>query len=602
MGAHPLRNSGDWLESLERRSLLSVSFAPGVHYSVGNEPLSVAFGDLNSDGKPDMVVANYRDSTISVFLNQGNGKFGKPTTIKVGRFPSWVSIADLGNGKPDIITADAGDEDVDVLIGNGDGTFQPPQSYGTGQGPSQIVVADVNGDNKPDLVVLDYGGAGVSVLLGNGDGTFQNAQNYSVGYEPNGIAVADVTGDSKPDIVVASYGTSAIDILPGNGNGTFQQQTTIPISGKPADLAIGDLTGNGKQDIVFTISSANEVGVLLGNGNGTFQAEQDFPTGPFPETVAIADFNGDGKPDLVVADENEQAIGILLGNGDGTFAKQVPFPAGASPTGIAIADINGDGKLDIAVTNDDFTNSGIGSLGGVHVLINKSPSPTTGSPSLAPSIAKTTLPSAVVAGGTSHGSVTVDVSNTGTATETGAFTTKVFASADGQIDSASFLLGTTTSRAPIRAGSKAAISVLIKSIPATMVGQYTLFAQETSAANIITASAAGPALTAAAPFISLVPTLTDVTAAGLVKYSIMNQGNITPTAKSTVTLLASPTASESGAASVFSQGIVLPLLPGKSKLFVMHLTKAELAVTAGALSFYLKVTDPTGNTQTSTLG
>src|SRR5260370_20006342 len=103
------------------------TFQPHVDYPVGIGPYSVAVGDLNGDGKLDLVVANYPSVfTVSVLLGNGDGTFKPQVTYPVGRQPISVAVADLnGDGKLDLAVADFTDGFVSVLLGNGDGTFQP---------------------------------------------------------------------------------------------------------------------------------------------------------------------------------------------------------------------------------------------------------------------------------------------------------------------------------------------------------------------------------------------------------------------------------------------------------------------------------------------
>lgn len=121
---------------------LPLFLTPALYDSNGWAPQSLAVGDLNNDGKPDLVVANLC--------------------------------------APDC----TGNSTVGVLLGNGDGTFQLAVSYDSGGiGAVSVAIADVNGDHKPDLIVADCGevltecqptvNSTVAILIGNGDGTFQ---------------------------------------------------------------------------------------------------------------------------------------------------------------------------------------------------------------------------------------------------------------------------------------------------------------------------------------------------------------------------------------------------------------------------------------------
>ena len=344
------------------------TFATGA----GSKPYSITVADLNGDGKPDLIVANRGGNNVGVLLGNGNGTFQAQQTFSTGTgsYPESVAVADVnGDGKPDLIVANFAGDNVGVLLGNGNGTFQAQQTFSTGAGsrPTSVAVADVNGDGKPDLIVANYGdnygGNTVGVLLGNGNGTFQAQQTFSTGAgsRPFSVAVADVNGDGKPDLIVANFNGNNVGVLLGNGNGTFQAQQTFATGSAPFPVVVADVNGDGKPDLIVANRIGNNVGVLLGNGNGSFAAQQTFATGSRPFSVAVADVNGDGKPDLIVANYGTANVGVLLGNGNGTFQAQQTFSTGASssPFSVAVADVNGDGKPDLVVANYDFNSVGV---------------------------------------------------------------------------------------------------------------------------------------------------------------------------------------------------------------------------------------------------
>ncbi len=147
--------------------------APFLSFDAGSHPYSVAIGDLNGDGKPDLAVANASSNTVSVLLGNGNGTFGAKTDYGTGSYPYSVAIGDLsGDGKPDLAVANNYSNTVSVLLGNGYGTFGVKTDYGTGSGPNSVAIGDLNGEGKPDLAVENHLSITVSVLLGKGIGTF----------------------------------------------------------------------------------------------------------------------------------------------------------------------------------------------------------------------------------------------------------------------------------------------------------------------------------------------------------------------------------------------------------------------------------------------
>src|ERR1019366_2024334 len=125
-----------------------------------------------------------------------------------------------GDGKPDLVVLEWQPDRVGVLLGNGDGTFQTAFQYAAGGSPSSIAVGDFNGDGKLDLALANGSNANnpsgtVSVVLGNGDGTFQTAVNYGLGTnaDPQCVAVGDFNGDSKPDLAVVNYASTNVAVL-----------------------------------------------------------------------------------------------------------------------------------------------------------------------------------------------------------------------------------------------------------------------------------------------------------------------------------------------------------------------------------------------------
>ena len=357
------------VEPLERRCLLSGGLAFGSLATYSTDwSTGVATGDLNGDGRQDIVAPNtHSGDTINVFLNEGGGVFGAPIVVNMSNSTTTVSqpfaavIADFnGDGKMDIATCNF-DGTVSVVFGNGSGTtWSTPQIYQAGSGPDAIIAPALYRSGvavAPDIYVLNRYDGDITHLINNGFGTFSEdpANPIVMGGSssgPNGMASGDFFGDNpapgtNPDLVTANSSSDSLSILLSGS--TTPETITLPTGSHPFDVVTGDFNGDGYSDLAFTLSGADEVGVMLSNGPaGTFQPMQTFATGTNPLSLVAGDFNGDGKLDLVVGNQTDGSITPLGGNGDGTFTvNPAVSTGGVLPYSVVATDLNGDGKLDI---------------------------------------------------------------------------------------------------------------------------------------------------------------------------------------------------------------------------------------------------------------
>lgn len=257
-------------------------FIPSPHSPVAADVRphthGVAAGDLNGDGTLDLITDSWGNNQVVILFGDGNGGFNTSGTfVNVGKMPyQRVRVGDVdGDGKSDIITTNLEGDDVTILLGDGKGGFK--QSSGSpfpcGDSPFSSAIGDVNKDGKPDIAIVNSPGSanrrgkeGLTILLGNGAGGFamMTGSPFATGKIPNRVAIGDVNGDGIGDIAVSSPDDNTITLVFMGSRGTVASSSTIAVSGKPKGLAIRDLNGDGKSDIVVTNNGDNTVTVIFG--------------------------------------------------------------------------------------------------------------------------------------------------------------------------------------------------------------------------------------------------------------------------------------------------------------------------------------------------
>lgn len=360
------------------------SFTTNGNVSTTANPYSVSAGDLDGDGKPDMVVANTGANSISIFLNtstKGNVSFAPRIDLVTGKSPHRICIADIsGDGKPEILVTNYDDGSVSIFRNNsvsGSISFSPKTDIATGPNPESLAVGDLDGNGTADLVVTNSGGTSINIFTnkaGSGGGIdYSNPTIINYGETPLGVALADLDGDGKSDIIVSGVLSNNLTIFRNTSSGgtlSFAYQIDYPAFLSPQQISVADLDGDGKPDL---IAGGNQTIAVLKNNStpGNISFSSAVATGTVPDVfTAIADLDGDGKPDIAASAQFSNAAYVLKNEsspGNILFDNGQFYSVGNNPTSIAIADFDGDGKPDLALSNV--------SNGSVSVLRNKTNEP-----------------------------------------------------------------------------------------------------------------------------------------------------------------------------------------------------------------------------------
>jgi hypothetical protein len=366
----------------------------------GWENPSVAAGDLNGDGKVDLMVMGWQRTdggwnTASVGIVDGaTGKVREvETEIPASRGELYARDVD-GDGDLDLLAVVAGNygKDVWVMAGKGDGSLTPgPKQEFSATGLS---LGDFNGDGMPDLLIEQIP---LSVSLARGAGVFAVPSNR-LPEVPGVVDVADVDGDGQLDLIATQR--SHLSVLRGKGNGSFldaisrdtkalgyldrptfadfdgdgradgccgdegallkgqSDGTFLPVFGLPSkacrmvELTSRDVDRDGILDLV---SFEDGVVCVMGGQMGLrFSPNKSYAAGVSfgYYGVVMGDLDGDRYQDVVTVLKNVNSVVIIYGKADGSFESPVEYQVGPSPTAVALADWNGDGRPDLVVADE----------------------------------------------------------------------------------------------------------------------------------------------------------------------------------------------------------------------------------------------------------
>ncbi|MFH2058107.1 MAG: toxin TcdB middle/N-terminal domain-containing protein, partial [Pseudomonadota bacterium] len=358
----------------------------------------IHFADINGDGIKDLVKFQTRTPTRSpllrVFLGANDGSFGSPIVYDTNaeNIAGHIHFGDInGDGRADLLKSNTNETAIRVYLASStvEGSFDyiGERSFSAGLGKTRL--ADVNGDGLPDLIELLNGWDGeesyglIRVHISDGSGGFEtntidtdieddvSAENCSIA-DPNGDGLSDIIIKKRWSDTGAGFEyTNSVYVYLANGDGTFgtewiwnhSQPITTPlgIEFNFSDVLFGDLNGDGLSDLVVPTTHYLDPGngtlvyTFLSDGFGGFVLPAKIidtsQTQSFQGQVHVADINGDGFDDLIKFSSIAYPpsfifnIHYYLGDGKGNFNYENAITSTKWGFG-AVIDINGDGLAD----------------------------------------------------------------------------------------------------------------------------------------------------------------------------------------------------------------------------------------------------------------
>ncbi len=288
-----------------------------------NSPSSLAIADFNGDGRNEVAIG-LNQLGVQLFSQDASGQL---VAGPVHSFASsrYIAAGDLNSdGRTDLVGIGWSGSDVGVFLQDASGSLQPAVTYyAPYRGYNDLKVADINGDGRDDIAIMSGQGLGedLAVLMQSAAGGFDPVSFYDIGgASTNSLGIGDVDSNGHNDLLFSYYDSS----VPSSFIGTFYQDDQ-GVFGLPSPLTslntsesmvVTDVNLDGRDDVVVVYNSFSRLGVYLQGDDGQLAAEDLYPT-PYashynPQGIAVGDFTGDGVPDVAMANYN-QGLVVMFG-------------------------------------------------------------------------------------------------------------------------------------------------------------------------------------------------------------------------------------------------------------------------------------------------
>jgi hypothetical protein len=237
------------------------TFFPARTFAAGLFPVSIGAADFTGDGKLDIVTLT---TSLNLLRGTGAGRFRAPISFSSCTNPNVLTVADFDGDTDSDVAVTCGTQPnttVKIFLSNGNGSFAPPLDYAVGSNVTDMESADLNGDGNMDLAVHANG---IYALLGNGDGTFAIISNPDPG--ALGMEVADFNRDGMVDLALTQR-DAPLNVILGNGDGTFQSSVYYATGNTGFGAVAADFNGDNWPDLAMTQIWSSGIAVAINDAD-----------------------------------------------------------------------------------------------------------------------------------------------------------------------------------------------------------------------------------------------------------------------------------------------------------------------------------------------